>query len=111
VGQVKPQSLWYSEQIPIPRALDPGAEPNTLSERSRQVHMSSIRSVLNAHRTSTACHPGLAAFILSLPEYAGGPKNPRPRPLSYEDFQLLVHDDSLRRLDEVDIEDIGLTDI
>jgi integrase len=103
--------LWYSEQVPIPTALDPRAEPTTLSERSRQIHMSSIRSVLNAHRKSTACHPGLAAFILALPEYAGGPKNPRPRPLSYEDFQLLVNEDSLRGLDAVDTEDIGLTDI
>jgi hypothetical protein len=37
--------------------------------------------------------------------------NPRPRPLSFGDFELLVSADSLRTLDEVDGDNIGLSDI
>ena len=51
------------------------------------------------------------SFILSLPEYPPPAPNPRPRPLSYGDFQLLVDPNSLRALDEMDKEAVGLTDI
>jgi hypothetical protein len=53
----------------------------------------------------------LDSFILALPEYPDQKRAPRPRPLSYGDFQLLVSDDALRALDAADKDDIGLTDI
>ena len=51
------------------------------------------------------------AFILSLPEYSATGRNPRPRPLSYGDFQLLVSPEGISALQEIDRDDLGLADI
>jgi integrase len=73
--------------------------------------MASIRIVLLHSREQGRTDPGMDQFIFGLPEYACPGKNPRPRPLSFGDFELLVSADSLRTLDEVDADNIGLSDI
>ena len=73
--------------------------------------MASIRIVLLHSREQGRTDPGMDQFIFGLPEYACPGNNPRPRPLSFGDFELLVSADSLRTLDEVDADNIGLSDI
>ena len=104
--------LWFREQIPLPsrsRAFKDQGRP--LTEHTRHDHMASIRIVLLHSREQGRTDPGMDQFIFGLPEYACPGKNPRPRPLSFGDFQLLVSADSLRALDEVDADNIGLSDI
>jgi len=50
-------------------------------------------------------------FVLTLPQYSRPPKAPRPRPLSYGDFQLLVSPDNIRLLEAADRDDVGVADI
>ena len=105
--------LWYRERIPIPLqsyVLSPVKE-SFLTEANRHRYMSCIRAVLFHSRSKARTPPAMDSFILSLPEYPPPAPNPRPRPLSYGDFQLLVDPNSLRALDEMDKEAVGLTDI
>jgi integrase len=101
--------LWFSEGIPIPSAS--GKPDRVLTANLRHMLMSCIRTVLlhsrEKHRTPTE----LDGFILSLPEYSAQKGRPRPRPLTYADFQLLVAADSISALETIDREDIGLADI
>ena len=104
--------LWFREQIPLPsrsRAFKDQGRP--LTEHTLHDHMASIRIVLLHSREQGRTDPGMDQFIFGLPEYACPGKNPRPRPLSFGDFELLVSADSLRTLDEVDADNIGLSDI
>jgi integrase len=103
--------LWYREQIPIPTGLQESTRLTTLVERTRHRYMSGIRIVLNEHRTKQDCDLGLDSFILALPEYPTAPKAPRPRPLSFGDFQRLVDEQNLSSLQALDAEDVGLVDI
>ena len=100
--------LWFHEQIPLPsrsRAFKDQGRP--LTEHTLHDHMASIRIVLLHSREQGRTDPGMDQFIFGLPEYACPGKNPRPRPLSFGDFELLVSADSLRTLDEVDADNIG----
>ena len=103
--------VWYREQIPIPTGLQESARLTTLVARTRHRYMSGIRIVLNEHRIKQNCDVGLESFILALPEYPTAPKAPRPRPLSFGDFQLLVDEQNLRSLQALDAENVGLVDI
>ncbi|WP_433208822.1 tyrosine-type recombinase/integrase [Nocardia sp. CA-107356] len=102
--------LWFQEKIPLP-VVTPYDQPRVLSASTRQVLMSAVRIVLREARAQGRTVAELDPFILSLPEYPVPQKNPRPRPLSYGDFQLLVAPESLQALDALDIENAGLSDI
>ena len=105
--------LWYREQIPLPgvAAQNGATQPSTLTEGTRYVHMNNIKVVLRRSREQRRTPPSMDAFILSLPEYPPPERNPRPRPISYGDFQLLVNPDSVAGLQAIDSDDLGLADI
>lgn len=105
-------AVWYRERCPIPQRTDKRlAKPPTLSEANRASYMMGIRTVLheshNKHRTPSAAGP----FIFNLPAYARPASNPRPRPLTYGDFQLLVSPEAIAALEAADSDDIGVADI
>jgi integrase len=102
--------LWYREKLPISTSSD-ATSPIVLNERTRHTYMSSVRAVLHSYRARDALPPGLELFILNLPEYAAKASAPRPRPLSFGDFQKLVSEENLRRLEDVDTDDVGLVDV
>lgn len=105
--------LWYREQIPIPRMSGDyvADKPSVLTQRSRHTYMSSIRIVLTQSRHKHATPAAMDSFIFGLPEYPRPAHNPRPRPLTYNDFSQLVSDENLATLDAVDHEHVGLVDI
>lgn len=104
--------LWFREQIPVPPLIHKNRNlGGVLTERSRHVLMSSAQVVLSHSRERGRTGQAMESFIVGLPEYASVPTNPRPRPLSYGDFQLLVDQDNLRGLDDLDPSNCGLTDI
>jgi integrase len=100
--------LWYRDHIPIGTTR---GKDIVLSAGSRHRLTSGIRIVLEQSRKRQLIGPELDSFIVGLPEYPDEKNAPRPRPLSYGDFQLLVSDDALAALDAADKDDIGLTDI
>lgn len=102
--------LWFREQIPLP-IISTHTAPRVLTPQTRMRFMSGIRTVLRQGRERRRTPPDLDLFILSLPEYPRPPKNPRPRPLSYGDFQLLVRPDSLAKLDALDNDNLGFSDL
>ena len=63
--------------------------------------MTNIRIILQHSRKQRRIPPNLDSFILGLPEYSSPESKPRPRPLSFGDFQLLVDADSLEKLEAV----------
>jgi len=105
--------LWFREQLPIPRmsADTNTVQISTLTQRSRHIYMSSIRIVLAESRKRHLTPPELDPFILNLPEYPRPAHNPRPRPMTYDDFQKLVSPDTLAALDARDHENAGLVDL
>jgi integrase len=100
--------VWHRDDIPIGTCR---ARDITLTAASRHKFTSGIRMVLEQSRKRNLIGAELDSFIIALPEYPDQKSAPRPRPLSYGDFQLLVSDDALRALDTADRDDIGLTDI
>ena len=105
--------LWHREQIPLPgiTAGNSATELCTLTDGTRYVHMNNVKVVLRCSREQGRTPPSMDAFILSLPEYPPPARNPRPRPLSYGDFQLLVSPEGISALQEIDRDDLGLADI
>jgi integrase len=104
--------LWFREQIPIPCLTEnPSNRSRTLNDRSRHTYMSCMRIVLLHSHDQRKTPPAMDSFILSLPEYPRPAKDPRPRPLSYGDFRLLVDVDSIGALEAMDRDDVGLADI
>lgn len=103
--------LWFQERIPIPSSGAQSDNETILTEILRHTYMSNARVVLLHSRAKGRTPPALDSFILSLPEYSRPPKSPRPRPLTYDNFQLLVAPDSIRNLEAADRENIGLADI
>ncbi|WP_067469056.1 tyrosine-type recombinase/integrase [Nocardia amamiensis] len=102
--------LWFQEKIPLP-TLSVSNQPRVLTEVTRMNLMSAIRIVLRTAREKSRTPAELDPFIFSLPEYPVPKKKPRPRPLTYGDFQLLVSPESLAKLDVLDLENAGLSDI
>ncbi|WP_280331145.1 tyrosine-type recombinase/integrase [Nocardia wallacei] len=102
--------LWFREQIPLP-VVSASSGQRVLTEITRTALMSSIRNVLRASQKRGGTGPALDRFIFHLPVYPCPSRSPRPRPLSYTDFQLLVSPDSLRALDGLDTADVGYSDI
>ena len=100
--------VWHRDDIPIGTCR---GRDITLTAASRHRFTSGIRMVLEQSRKRNLIGAELDSFIIALPEYPDQKSAPRPRPLSYGDFQLLVSDDALRALDTADKDDIGLTDI
>jgi integrase len=104
--------LWYEEQCPIPRMIDtPRGKPNTLTEINRAHYMSGVRAVFGESRAKRRTPPVMDSFIIALPKYPRPRTKPRPRPLTYGDFQLLVSADSISLLEIADGDDCGLADI
>jgi len=105
--------LWHREQIPLPgiTAGNSATELCTLTDGTRYVHMNNVKVVLRRSREQGRTPPAMDAFILSLPEYPPPARNPRPRPISYGDFQLLVNPDSIATFQAIDSDDLGLADI
>jgi integrase len=102
--------LWLREQIPIP-SRSQKTQSILLTEASRYQYISSIQIVLQHGREKGLTEPGFDSFILGLPEFPAPTRSPRPRPLSFGDFQLLISAKALCILDTADREGIGLTDI
>ncbi|MCZ0730577.1 site-specific integrase [Mycolicibacterium iranicum] len=100
--------VWHRDDITIGTCRGGNT---TLTAASRHRYTSGIRTVLEQSRKRNLIGAELDSFILALPEYPDHKRAPRPRPLSYGDFQLLVSDDALQALDAADRDDIGLTDI
>lgn len=103
--------MWFDERAPIVVSRKAGRPPTALTVGSRNNYMSSIRLVLRHSRDKRRLPPTMDAFILSLPEYSRLTNQPRPRPLSYADFQTLVGPEGISKLDAVDYQDVGLVDI
>ena len=103
--------LWFREHIPLPFWADSSRQPSAMNQHSRFVYMSSIRIVLQHSHERGRTPPGMDLFVLTLPQYSRPPKAPRPRPLSYGDFQLLVSPDNIRLLEAADRDDVGVADI
>ena len=103
--------LWFREQIPLPFWADSSRQPSVMNQHSRFVYMSSIRIVLQHSHERGRTPPGMDLFVLTLPQYSRPPKAPRPRPLTYGDFQLLVSPDTIRLLEAADRDDVGVADI
>lgn len=103
--------LWFREQIPLPFQTENAKRASTLNELTRHRYMSGVRRVLHRSREQHLTPPRLDAFIYGLPDYPIPAKNPRPRPLSYGDFQLLVNSDSISALEALDSHDLGLADV
>jgi len=104
--------LWFSEQIQLPDVIQ--KFPNrsgTLTGSTRHRYMSGIKFVLKDARDRQRTPLGMDAFILAIPEYPMAKKAPLPRPLSYEDFWLMVSTEALAGLDAMDRWDTGLSDI
>lgn len=104
--------MWSREQIPIPRMSDtPRDKPATLTAVNRVKYMCAIRAVLLHSRERQRTPAAMDSFILSLPEISRPKHGPRPRPLTYNDFQTLVSPESINRLEAADRDDVGLADI
>lgn len=104
--------LWFQEQCPIPRMTDTRlAKPTALTEANRNRYMLGIRTVLRDAHDRHRTPPAAGAFIFSLPMYASPSKNPRPRPLTYADFQLMVDPETIATLEAADTDDLGIADI
>ena len=103
--------LWFREHIPLPFWVDSSRQPSVMNQHSRFVYMSSIRTVLQ-HSTKAAGRRRTwtrsSSPCRSTPRR---PKRPRPRPLSYGDFQLLVRPDNIRPLEAADATMSELADI
>lgn len=103
--------LWFREKLPIPRLTDTRRKDAVLTEGHRHTYMSAIRRVLLHSRERGRTPESMDRFIFSLPEYASPASGPRPRPLTYGDFQLLVSPDSIGALEAIDRLDMGIADI
>lgn len=104
--------LWFREQIPLPNVADrPNREPGVFNERARHSYMASSRIILRHSREQGRTPANMDLFIFNLPEYPRPPRSPRPRPLTYGDFKLLVSSDNINFLENADRDDVGLADI
>lgn len=104
--------LWFQEKIPMPRLMKhKGRGTSTLTDLTRHTYTVSMRIVLQRSHEKRRTPPGMDSFILGLPRYPQPASNPRPRPLSEGDFQLLVSADSIAALEALDGNDVGLADI
>ncbi|MCH9728274.1 MAG: site-specific integrase [Actinomycetia bacterium] len=104
--------LWFSEQIQLPDVINKLANRSgTLTKSTRHGYMSSIKLVLKDARDRHRTPRGMDAFVLAIPEYPGAKKTPLPRPLSYEDFWLMVSTEALAALDAMDRRESGYSDI
>lgn len=104
--------LWFSEQIPLPDVIQKRANSSgTLTKTSRHTYMSCIKVVLKEARDKGRTPLGMDAFILAIPEYPMPKRTPLPRPLSYQDFWLMVSTEALAALDAMDRSQSGFSDI
>lgn len=106
--------LWFAEKIPLPSVRHGhrrGRQIGTLTESTRHTFMSGMRTVLNDSREKGRTPEKLDQFIFNLPEYPSHRSVPRPRPIAFNDFQVMVAPDNLSALDDLDINDVGYSDI
>ena len=105
-------NLWFNEQIPVPPLINENRKVDgVLTERARHVLMRNAHIVLRHNKERGRTGPTTEDFILRFPEFPVPARNPLPRPLSFGDFQLLVDPDNLRALDELDLAEVGLSDV
>ncbi len=104
--------LWYREQIPvIERAVTAPPTLSPITVALRTAFTNSMRHVLDFGRQRDILAPTIDSFVLAFPNYPRPRNKPLPRPISDQDFQLLVSDDALARLDAADTKDVGMSDI
>lgn len=104
--------LWFHEQLPLPVFADHSKrERGVFNERVRHNYMSSSRIVLRESREKGRIPANMDLFIFNLPDYPRPPRSPRPRPLTYSDFKVLVDPDNIGLLENADRDDVGLADI
>jgi integrase len=103
--------LLYREQIAVPASVSDPDRLSVLTGTNRAAFLSGIHIVLEYGRREDLIGPSMDSFILGLPEYPRPSNGPRPRPLSFGDFQRLVSDEALTALDAADKSDIGFADI
>lgn len=105
-------NLWFNEKIPVPPLIDEARKADgVLVERSRHILMRNAYLVL-AHNKERGRAPTTPEdFLLRFPDFPVPARSPRPRPLSFGDYQLLVDPDNLRALDELDTAEVGLSDL
>lgn len=81
-----------------------------LSAKVRSRSMYTVQKLLDRSHKLGRQGPGFA-FIHELPQYPEPKSNPRPRPISYHDFQLMIDDENIATLDDFDKDNVGLSDI
>ncbi len=106
--------LWFTEQVPLPGMRDGtlnGKPTGVLTKVTRHSYMSGMRTVLNDAHEKGRTPRQLDQFIFNLPEYQAHKPTPRPRPIEYSDFQLMIDPANLAELDFIDAFDVGFSDI
>ncbi|ASX03436.1 tyrosine-type recombinase/integrase [Mycobacterium intracellulare] len=104
--------LWYREQIPVvEQAITTPPTLAPLSVALRTAFTNGMRHVLQFGRQRDILVPSIDSFVLAFPNYPRPRNRPTPRPIRNEDFQLLVSEEALARLDTADTKGVGLTDI
>jgi integrase len=104
--------LWHREKVLV---VEKGnTTPPTLSPLTgvlRSALTNGMRHVLEFGRQRSILGPAFDSFLVSFPHYPRPKSNPNPRPMSDDEFQLLVSEESLELLDAADTNNIGMTDI
>jgi integrase len=104
--------LWCREQLlVVERFTSTPPTSHPISASIRVSCMNLIRDILSFGCRRQLLGSWADSFVMALPHYAHETRTPRPRPLSNNDFRLLVSDKALAELDAADLSGIGLSDI
>ncbi len=102
--------LWFREKMVV-ESLKCHRSDGVLTLLTRHTHIRNMRIVLQRSQELDRTPPALDPFIFNFPDYAAPRHSPRPRPLTEEDFRLLVCDESIAALEALDLNDVGLADM
>ncbi len=103
--------LWHREQVPVVEnnaSTPPVLRP--LSDLLHRTYPNGMRIVLMFGRQRGLRGPS-DSFVLAFPRYVSPQEKPKPRPISDDDFRLLISEESLEMLDAADSNNVGLADI
>ncbi|RUP26395.1 MAG: site-specific integrase [Mycolicibacterium sp.] len=102
--------MWYREQVPVAENRTFNSPvPKPLVELVYKTSPNAMHAVLVFGRARNLGPTD--SFVLAFPRYSAPEERPKPRPISDDDFRLLISDASLKLLDESDVNDVGLVDI